>query len=317
MITVLCGGFGAARFLCGLRDRGAGLCCVANTADDIDWLGLHVCPDVDSVLYALAGRFDEERGWGLRDDTFRCNAALELHGNGWFHVGDEDMAQHLERTRLLAGGHTLAEATARLAAAFGLRSRLLPMSDATVRTVVHTDEGALSLQEYLVRRHAQPAVHGVDHAGIEAATPAPGVLEAIADAEVVLLAPSNPVSSLGPILGLRGVREALAARQGGTVAVAPVVSGVAPRTPPEQGRARVRAAFMAARGLPHRAGAVAGLYAGLVDGFVLDERDAAESVEIEALGLRVLLADTLASTPEERSALATAAVGLGHELRRA
>ncbi len=315
MITVLCGGFGAARFLCGLRDRGDALCCVANTADDIDWLGLRVCPDVDSVLYALAGRFDEERGFGLRDDSFRCNAALERHGDGWFHVGDEDMAQHLERTRMLAAGSTLTEATARLATAFGLRARLLPMSDAPVRTVVHTDEGALSLQEYLVRRHAQPAVLGVDHPGLEAATPAPGVLEAVAVAEVVLLAPSNPVSSLGPILALPGVRATLAARRAGTVAVSPVVSGAAPRTPPERGRARVRAAFMAARGLPHRAAAVAGLYAGLVDGFVLDERDAAESAEIEALGIRVLLADTLAAAPEERAALASAALGLGRELR--
>ncbi len=315
MVTVLCGGFGAARFLGGLRGRTAGLCCIGNTADDLDWLGLHVSPDLDSVLYALAGCFDEERGWGLRGDTFHCNAALARHGAGWFHVGDRDMAQHLERTRLLREGHSLGEATARLAEAWGVEARLLPMSDAPVRTMVSTDEGTLTFQEYLVRRHAQPRVIAVDQAGIGGATPAPGVLEAIAGAELVLLAPSNPVSSLGPIVALPGVRQALAGRRGGTVAVTPVVSGREPATPPEQGRARVRAAFLAARGLPHRAAAVAGLYRGLVDGFVLDERDAAQTAEIEALGMRVLCADTLAASEPARAALGAAVLGFGGSLR--
>jgi LPPG:FO 2-phospho-L-lactate transferase len=315
VVTVLCGGFGAARFLVGLRARAGELCCIGNTADDLEWLGLHVSPDLDSVLYALAGCFDEERGWGLRGDSFRCNAALARHGFDWFHVGDQDLAQHLERTRLLREAHTLSEATAHLAAAWGLAARLLPMSDSPVRTMVSTDAGTLTLQEYLVRHHAQPRVFAVDHAGLEVAVPAPGVLEALAAAELVVLAPSNPVSSLGPILALPGVRETLAARAGGTVAVTPVVSGREPSTPPEQGRAKVRAAFMEARGLVHRAAAVAGLYAGLVDGFVLDERDASQSAEIAALGMRVLCADTLAPSPEGRTRLADAVLALGGELR--
>jgi LPPG:FO 2-phospho-L-lactate transferase len=315
VITVLCGGFGAARFLDGLRGRAAELCCIGNTADDLEWLGLHVSPDLDSVLYALAGCFDEERGWGLRGDTFRCNAALARHGADWFHVGDQDLAQHLERARLLREAHTLSEATAHLAAAWRLAARLLPMSDAPVRTIVTTDAGTLTLQEYLVRHHAQPRVLAVDHAGLEVAAPAPGVLAAIASAELVVLAPSNPVSSLGPILALPGVREALASRGGGTVAVTPVVSGREPSTPPEQGRARVRAAFMEARGLVHRAAAVAGLYAGLVDGFVLDERDASQAAEIAALGMRVLCADTLAPSPDGRTRLADSVLAFAGTLR--
>lgn len=310
MIAVLCGGFGAARFLCGLRERGDELCCIVNTADDVEYLGLHVSPDVDSVLYALAGEFDEERGWGLRGDTFHCNAALARHGADWFHVGDRDMATHLERTRLLGAGRSLSEATAQLAASWGVAARLLPMSDSPVRTVVHTEIGALTLQEYLVRHHAGPRVLGVEHAGLGAAAPAPGVLDALATAELVVLAPSNPVSSLGPILALPGVREAIGARERGTVAVTPVVSGSPPATAPEQGRARVRAAFMEARGLAHRAAAVAALYAGSVLGFVLDERDAAESPEIEDLGMRVMCADTLA-VPDERGRVARAVVEFG------
>jgi len=317
VIAVLCGGFGAARFLSGLGERGAELCCVVNTADDLEYLGLHVSPDLDSVLYALAGEFDEERGWGLRGDTFHCNAALARHGADWFHVGDRDLATHLERTRQLRAGRTLSEATAELTSVWGVAARLLPMSDSPVRTVVRTDAGPLTLQEYLVRHHAGPRVHGVDHAGRADAAPAPGVLDALAAAELVVLAPSNPVSSLGPILALPGVRETLAARAGGTVAVTPVVNGRPPATPPEQGRARVRAAFMEARGLPHRAAAVAGLYAGLVQGFVLDERDAAaESAEIDALGMRVLCADTLAASPGERRRLAGAVLEFGRGVSR-
>ena len=314
MIAVLCGGFGAARFLCGLRGRGDELCCIVNTADDLEYLGLHVSPDLDSVLYALIGEFDEERGWGLRGDSFHCNAALARHGADWFHVGDRDMATHLERTRLLRAGHTLTEATAGLTAAWGVAARVLPMSDAPVRTVVSTDAGALTLQEYLVRHRAGPRVLGVEHAGLAGATPAPGVLDVLAAADLVVLAPSNPVSSLGPILALPGVRATLAGRAAGTVAVTPVVSGRPPATPPEQGRARVRAAFMEARGLPHRAAAVAGLYAGIAGGFVVDERDAAEEAEVAALGMRVLCADTLAASTTERVRLATAVLEFGRRL---
>lgn len=295
MITVLCGGFGAARFLPGLRQVVADLCCVVNTGDDLDYLGLHVAPDVDSVLYALAGCFDEERGWGVRGDTFRCNAALARYGDDWFHVGDEDLALHLKRTALLQSGMPLSEVTATLARWWGLNARILPMSDDPVRTVIVSEEGRLSLQEYLVARQAAPEVTAVEYEGVSRARPAPGVLDALETADVVVVAPSNPVSSIGPILALPGVREALRRRRRHTVAVTPVVRQQQPVTEPERGRARVRAALMAARGLAHTPTAVACSYRGLIDGFVLDRRDASERDRIASFGIAVLLADTLAT----------------------
>ena len=295
MITVLCGGFGAARFLPGLHQVAADLCCVVNTGDDLDYLGLHVAPDVDSVLYALAGCFDEERGWGVRGDTFRCNAALALYGDDWFHVGDEDLALHLKRTALLQSGRSLSEVTASLTHRWGLNARVLPMSDDPVRTVIASEEGRLSLQDYVVARQAAPKVTDVDYEGASQARPAPGVLDVLEAADVVLVAPSNPVSSIGPILALPGVQETLRQRRRPTVAVTSVVRRQQPVTAAERGRARVRAALMGARGLAHIPSAVACSYRGLIDGFVLDRRDASERDEIASFGIAVLLADTLAA----------------------
>jgi LPPG:FO 2-phospho-L-lactate transferase len=306
-VAVLCGGFGAARFLDGLRRiPGVALTCIANTADDLDYVGVHVSPDVDTVSYALAGIFDEQRGFGVVGDTFRNAQALRRYGWGWFAVGDVDLATSLRRTDLLRGGATLSEATGDLARGLGLEAAVVPMSDDPVRTRVVTDEGRLAFQEYLVARRAQPKVVAVEHDGLESARPAPAVLPALARADLVILAPSSPLASLAPILGLPGVRAAVAGAK--AVAVSPVVSGVAPATPPEQSRARVREAFMAAAGLTHTATAVAGLYADLVDGFVLDERDAAEAAGIRALGVEVRTADTLAVGPG-RVRLAEAVLG--------
>lgn len=292
-IAVLCGGFGGARFLDGLRRvPGVELTCIANTADDLDYAGVHVSPDVDTVSYALAGMFDEQRGFGVIGDTFRNAEALRRYGWGWFSVGDVDLATCLRRTDLLRAGATLSEATADLARGLGLEAAVVPMSDDPVRTKVVTDEGRLAFQEYLVVRRAAPKVLAVEHDGLSSAQPAPAVLPALAAADLVILAPSSPVASLAPILALPGVRAAVAAAH--SVAVTPVVSGVPPSTPPEQSRFRVREAFMGAAGLDHTATAVAGLYADLVDGFVLDERDAAEADGIRAFGLDVRLSDTLA-----------------------
>ena len=295
-VVVLCGGFGAARFLDGLRRiPDVALTCIANTADDLEYIGVHVSPDVDTVSYALAGLFDETRGFGLIDDTFRNAEALRRYGLGWFAVGDVDLATSLRRTDLLRAGATLSEATADLARGLGLDATVVPMSDDPVRTKVVTDEGRLAFQEYLVARRAQPKVLAVEHDGLATAQPAPAVLPALAGADLVILAPSSPVASVAPILGLPGVRAAVAAAR--SVAVSPVVSGVAPATPPEQSRARVREAFMAAAGLAHTATAVAGIYAGIVDVFVLDERDSGERPAIEQLGLAVTTTDTLATGP--------------------
>ncbi|HEV7689028.1 MAG TPA: 2-phospho-L-lactate transferase CofD family protein, partial [Acidimicrobiia bacterium] len=209
-VAVLCGGFGAARFLDGLRRLpGLTLTCIANTADDLDYLGVHVSPDVDTVTYALAGIFDEQRGFGVVGDTFRNAEALRRYGAGWFAVGDADLATSIRRTGLLLAGATLSEATAALGRGLGLDAAVVPMSDDPVRTVVVSDEGRLPFQEYLVRRRAQPAVVAVEQEGLEAARPAPAVLPALGGADLVVLAPSSPVASLGPILALPGVRAAL------------------------------------------------------------------------------------------------------------
>src|SRR5207248_3158517 len=211
-VAVLCGGFGAARFLDGLRRvPDVELTCIANTADDLEYAGVHVSPDVDTVSYALAGIFDEGRGFGIVGDTFRNAEALRRYGWGWFSVGDVDLATSIRRTDLLRAGATLSEATASLVQGLGVAAAVLPMSDDPVRTVVVTDEGRLAFQEYLVARRAQPAVRAVEYDGLAAAAPAPAVLPALAGADLVILAPSSPVASLGPILGLPGVRPALAA----------------------------------------------------------------------------------------------------------
>ena len=314
-LAVLCGGFGAARFVGGLAAVTARLCCIVNTADDLDHLGLHISPDVDSVCYALAGRFDEAQGWGLVGDTFHAVDALARYGQGWFRIGDEDLAFSLLRTARLRRGATLSQATARLADDLGVTATVLPMSDDPVRTVVDTDAGTLEFQEYIVGHRAKPRLRQVRYRGLAAARPAPGVIAALEEADVVVIAPSSPVASITPILSLPGVLDALLRRRGPTVSVTPVVSGCAPAHPPEQSRAHVRAALMRCVGLDHRAATVAGLYAPFLDGFVLDRRDAKESAEIEALGLAVLLADTLAEPPR-RAALAAAvlefAAGLVH-----
>lgn len=306
-VAVLCGGFGAARFLDGLRRLpGVALTCVANTADDLDYAGVHVSPDVDTVTYALAGVFDEGRGFGVVGDTFRNAEALRRYGWGWFAVGDVDLATSLRRTDLLRAGATLSEATADLTRGLGLEASVIPMSDDPVRTMVVTDEGRLTFQDYLVARRAAPRVLAVEHDGLASARPAPAVVPALESADLVILAPSSPLASLSPILALPGVRPALRAAR--VVAVSPVVSGRPPSSPPEQSRARVRAAFMASAGLDHSATAVAGLYADFADTFVLDERDAAEADAIRRLGPEVVTADTLA-TGDGRIRLAETVLG--------
>lgn len=294
-ITVLCGGFGAARFLSGRPQHiDPHLTCIVNTADDVDYAGIHFSPDIDTVAYALAGRYDFERGWGLVGDTFRNAEALGRFGEGWFGVGDEDLATHLHRTERLRAGATLSEATADLAAALGLSARVLPMSDDPVRTMVVTDQGRLPFQEWLVRHRATPGVSVVEHEGVDHARPAAGVIDAVVHADLVVIAPSNPVSSIGPILQLPGVHDAMVNRLLPTVAIAPVVTGRDPATEPERFRAQVREAFMMSRGLEHTAASVAGLYSGFASTFVLDIHDGHQSPAIEARGLEVVLADTLA-----------------------
>lgn len=291
------GGIGASRLWSALAAAvgPSRLTLVVNTADDL-WLhGLRICPDLDTTLYALSGEQDTERGWGRRGDSYRCMDALRgLGEHVWFNLGDLDLATHLLRTGLLAEGRSLVEVTGRLAAALGVRARVLPMTEQEVATRIETAGGAtLHYEEFLVRHGAQPPVHRVRHDGLQRADPAAGVLPAIAAADVVVLGPSNPVASMAPILGLRGVREALRAAAGRVVAVSPIVSGVPIADPGEQRRAASRAALLASIGVPATAAGVAELYRDLCRRYVLDEADAPEADAVHRLGLEPVLVPTL------------------------
>jgi len=301
MITVLAGGVGAAKFLHGLIDviDPASVTIIGNTADDEEFLGLHVSPDLDTVVYTLADVVHPEQGWGLADETFSVlEQARRLGEDAWFLLGDKDIATHLLRTRLLRDGHSLSEATERIARAFGLRCRLLPMSDDRVRTIVTTDAGEISFQEYFVRRRQQDEVRALrfDHA--EGARPAPGVLDAIAEAEAVIVAPSNPLVSIGPILAVPGMRQALVETKAPVVAVSPIVGGQALKGPADK--------MLASLGHEVSATGVARLYADFLDVLVLDEQDAALAPEVESLGVRAAVTDTIMRDAAARRALAEA-----------
>jgi len=309
MITVLAGGVGAARFLRGLVDvvDPASITIIGNTGDDDEFLGLHVSPDLDTVVYTLADVVDPEQGWGLAGDTYRClDQAKALGEETWFLLGDRDIATHLLRTRLLREGKTLTEVTDTIARAFGLTCRLLPMTDDPLRTVVVTDAGELSFQEYFVRRRWQDEVRALRFDGAEQARPAPGVLEAIAKAEAVIVAPSNPLVSIGPILAVPGVREALTATRAPVAAVSPIVGGRALKGPADR--------MLASLGHEASAAGVARLYADFLDVLMLDREDAGLAAQVESLGVRPVVADTIMRDEGARRALAEAtlkAVGLG------
>jgi len=222
MITVLTGGTGGAKFVDGLRQivRPEDLTIIVNTGDDLLWWGLYVAPDIDSITYMLAGKLSQERGWGVKGDTFLCLTAMgQLGQPTWMHVGDRDLATHIFRSKLLAEGKTLTEATSEIATRLGIKTRILPMSNSRVETRVLTPAGDLSFEEYFVQRWFQDPVESVRFAGAADAPPAPGVIEAIRSADLVLLAPSNPVTSIGPILAVPGIREALRESRARSVAV--------------------------------------------------------------------------------------------------
>jgi LPPG:FO 2-phospho-L-lactate transferase len=301
MITVLAGGVGAAKFLRGLIDivDAESITVIGNTADDEEFLGLHVSPDLDTVVYTLSDNVHPEQGWGLEDETFRVlEQARQLGEDMWFLLGDKDIATHLLRTRLLRGGRTLSEATEHIAQAFGVRCRLLPMTDDRVRTIVSTDEGELSFQEYFVRRRQQDAVSALRFDGAEAARPAPGVLDAIASANAVIIAPSNPLVSIGPVLAVPGIREALAETDAPVAAVSPIVGGQALKGPADK--------MLASLGHEVSATGVARLYADFLDMLVLDDQDAALVPAVEALGVRACVTDTIMRDAASKRALAEA-----------
>ncbi len=287
-IVVLAGGVGAARFLAGLVAVApqSELTVIGNTGDDFIVHGLHVSPDLDTVSYSLAGLGDWERGWGLRGETWAAAEQFRRLGDDtWFQLGDQDLATHVWRTEQLRRGRPLSEVTIRLAERLGLGFRLLPMSDQPVGTRVITRDGRdLHIQEYLVREGCRPEIARIEYRGIERARPAPGVLEAIRDADLVVLAPSNPVISIGPILAVSGLRAELSASPQ-VIAVSPIVAGEAVKGP--------AAAMLQSLGVECSAVGVAGLYSDLISDLVMDRRDRGRAEAVTASGIRAWLCDTL------------------------
>jgi LPPG:FO 2-phospho-L-lactate transferase len=288
VIVALAGGTGAAKLLRGLArvTEPSRLFIVGNTGDDLDWWGLRVSPDLDSVAYALAGLLDARRGWGVRDDTFHCLEAMHRLGREtWFRLGDSDLATHLHRTLLLRAGNSLSAATRAIVDALGVTARLVPMSDDSVRTELRTGGGWLGLEEFFVRERCGPEVLEVAYRGAEAARPAPGVLEALEAAEAVVVCCSNPVTSIGPILAVPGIADALCRTPAPVVAVSPIVGGR-----PVSGPA---AKLLAARGLEVSPLGVAQAYQPWLDALVVDERDAAHAGALEREGVRPVVTDAL------------------------
>ena len=331
MILALAGGVGGAKLAAGLEgalDSPEDLLTVVNTGDDFEHLGLSICPDLDTVMYTLSGRANPETGWGLAGESWHFLEALgTLGGEDWFRLGDRDLATHVERTRRLRAGETLSRVTADLSARLGVPSRIAPMSDDPVRTVVETPDGDLPFQEYFVRRRCKPAVRGLRFEGAPAARMSAALEAALADPalEAVVICPSNPYLSVDPILAVPGVRAALTRCAAPVVAVSPIVGGRAIKGP--------AAKIMEELGVEVSAAAVAARYRDLLDGFVLDETDRALAAAIESEGVaarspdgdrdgdevrvavRVQIEQTVMRTGEDRTRLAAQVLGFARLLR--
>ena len=298
-VAVLAGGIGAARFLRGVVAAvpPENVTAIGNVGDDLEHLGMAVSPDLDSVLYALSGRSDEERGWGRADETWNAVATVsELGGDDWFRLGDRDLGLHLVRTEALRRGEPLSAVTARLARALDVEVTLLPATDDRLRTVIETPAGVFTFQEWFVARGHRDPVDRVRFEGADTAGPAPGVLEAMEAADVLLIAPSNPFVSIGPILAVRAIREALEQRRVPSVAVSPLIGGRAVKGPADAMFTRL------AGGTAPRQ--VADCYKGLIDALVIDEAD----LPADDVGVRTIVTRTLMDGPEGRLRVAEAAL---------
>jgi LPPG:FO 2-phospho-L-lactate transferase len=303
MITVLTGGVRAAKFLLGLVEvvDPHEVTIIGNTADDIDLHGLHISPDLDIVTYTLAGIHHADQGWGIRGDTFHTLEMLGRYGHPtWFHLGDYDLATHIHRSVRLRYGWPLSAITDEIRQVLGVVPRILPMTDQHTETKIVTEEGVLHFQEYLVQRRTEPAARAVIYEGIEVARPAPGVCEAILEADGIIIPPSNPIVSIGTILAVPGVQQALAARRGRVVAVSPIVQGATLKGPADK--------LMVALGYEASALGVARYYGPLLDAFVLDTLDQPLEESIRRLNIAVRVVNTMMSGPAERQALAKAVV---------
>ena len=304
-VAALAGGVGAARLLSGLVAvmPQEDLTVIVNTGDDFRWHGLLVCPDIDTIIYTLAGIANPETGWGVEGDTFRCLERLSTLGlDPWFRIGDRDVATHIYRTNLLAGGLTLTSATEAIRKQNGIRASILPMTDSPVPTIVDTDEGTLEFQDYFVRRRCAPRVRGIRFKDIRGALPAPGVEEALADADAIIICPSNPFISIGPILAVPGIEEAIENSPATVAAVSPVIGGKAVKGP--------TAVMLSQLGHEVSPVGVAKIYSGLLDVFLVDEGDAAFAPGISAMGIETHASRILMDTPSASESLARTLLGL-------
>ncbi len=303
MIVVITGGTGGAKFVQGVAAcvPPGDLVCIVNTGDDVEWWGLHVSPDVDSITYALAGILSKDRGWGVEGDTFECLKVMaNLEQPAWFQIGDRDLALHIARTRMLREGKSLTQATAAISSSFGIRSRVLPMTDARVETRIATDHRELSFQEYFVRERCRVPVHAVRFDGAAGAKAAPGVVDSILAADAVLIAPSNPITSIGPILSIPAIKQALMSTAAPVGAVSPIVGGAAVSGPAGE--------LMALRGFEVSPRGIAQAYGDLLDVLVIDNRDAALAPELQKFDVRATCTNTIMKSMEDKTAVASSAL---------
>ncbi len=299
MIAALAGGVGAARFLMGLSRivKEEDLSVIVNTGDDIELFGLHISPDVDIVTYTLAGIVDETKGWGVMGDTFQCLEMLKAYGfDTWFGLGDRDLATHLYRTESLKKGYTLTQITREISSVLLLKTKILPMTDDMFETRVRTSEGSIHFEEYFVRRQAKDEVLGIEFVGIASAKPSPGVLDAILDAEIVVVCPSNPIVSISTILAVDGVRDALKRTNARVVGVSPIVAGMPIKGPADK--------MLRGLGFEVSAYGVAKLYSDFLDTFVIDTKDIESKSRVENLGVKVKVTNTVMKSLEDKISLA-------------
>jgi len=299
MIAALAGGVGAAKFLQGLMkvypEKETRI--IVNVGDDIELYGLHISPDLDIVTYTLAGTVDEEKGWGIKNDTFHWLETMQKYGyETWFKIGDKDLATHFYRTQLLKEGYSLTEITSKICRHLGLGIKILPMTDDKFQTKIVTDEGVMHFQEYMVKRGAQDKVTNVVFDGVEKVKPAPGVIDAILDAKLIIICPSNPIVSIGPILSVKKVRKALRETKAEVVAISPIIHGAPLKGPADK--------LMRGLGLEVSAYSVANLYRDFIDVFIIDNADQDEKERIEKLGLKVIVTNTIMKTLQDKKSLA-------------
>jgi len=300
-VCILSGGVGGAKLVLGMSEilDPKEFIVVANTGDDFVHLGLHISPDIDTLVYTLAGMVDEKRGWGLKDESWNfLSAVRDLGGETWFNLGDKDLAMHVERTKELKAGVSLSQVTKKLSAALGVKIDIVPMADSSVATTILTDDGPLAFQHYFVRDKCNPKVKGFKFEGLDKARPADGINRFNAERQrALLIAPSNPFVSIDPILGIPKLRETFIGSCQVKLAVSPIVGGIAIKGP--------AAKMMSELGIPSTATEVARHYLGLIDGIVIDEVDRDQASQIESLGIKPFVTKTIMSTLDDKIGLAT------------